>query len=299
MHHCWDHCLSQHFVLSLQVVVAVNISGTMTSSGSLLLRWVGAGTSPVDWCEKNYTVSPHIAEFVNTISNVVFILIPAACSQLWSSYAKNVSRGIQVVWCFFVIIGLSSAYFHATLSLLGQLLDELSILWVLMVSYTLFTPVQYRPKFLRENQQLYVAFNTLLALFITASAFVKPAINAYALFLVGVPAVTMLVMEVRASNDPRIVRLGVIALVSLAIAATVWMCDRFLCGIWQALNLTVLHGLWHIMIFFTAYVIEVLFCYFHASQDVPESRPVLRYWPRRYWGLPYVYCQSSRHDKTP
>lgn len=275
------------------------LSGRMASSGNLLLQWVGAGTSPVDWCEKNYSVTPHIAEFVNTISNIVFLLVPVACNKLWSSYARNVSRGIQVVWAFFVIIGLPSAYFHATLSLLGQLLDELSILWVLMVSYTLFTPVQYRPKFLRENKQLYVAFNTLLAVFITASAFVQPAINAYPLFLVGVPAVTMLVMEVRASNDRSVVRLGTFALVSLALAATLWVCDRFMCGIWQALNLTVLHALWHVLIFFTAYAVEVLFCYFHASQDVPESLPVLRYWPKRFWGLPYIYCRSRRHDKSP
>lgn len=268
-------------------------------AGSLLLRWVGAGTSPVDWCEGNYTVTPHIAEFVNTVSNVLFLVVPAACTRLWASYAKHVSRGIHVVWMFFVVIGLSSAYFHATLSLLGQLLDELSILWVQMVSYTLFTPVQYRPKFLRANQQLYAAFMAILAVSITASAFVQPAINAYALFLVGAPAVTMLVAEIRASRDPRVVRLGTVTLAALVLAATSWVCDRFLCGMWQALDMTVLHGLWHVLIFITAYATQVLFCYFHASQDVPESRPVLRYWPRGSWGLPYVYCQSPTHDKTP
>ncbi|KAG7176593.1 alkaline ceramidase-like [Homarus americanus] len=271
----------------------------MTTAGGLVVSWVGPGTSPVDWCEGNYTVTPHIAEFVNTITNIVFLVGPAACTKLWASYARHVSRGIHVVWVFFVVIGLSSAYFHATLSLLGQLLDELSILWVLMVSYTLFTPLRYRPKFLRSNQQLYAAFMTFLAVFITASAFVQPAINAYALFVVGLPAVTMLVLEIRKSRDPNVVRLGTITLASLVLAATAWVCDRFLCAMWLALDMTVLHGLWHILIFITAYSMQVLFCYFHATQDVPESRPVLRYWPRRSWGLPYVYCLLAQHDKTP
>lgn len=264
-------------------------------------RWLGAGSSPVDWCEDNYTVSPHIAEFVNTLSNALFVLVPAAAMRLWSSYAKQVSRGVHAVWLLFTVVGLSSAYFHATLSLLGQLLDELSILWVLMLSYTLFTPAQYWSRYTRNRFSVYAFGMAFLACLITVSAFFRPAVNAYALFLVGVPAVRMLVSEIRATRDPKVVKLGVRTLLALILAALAWTSDRFMCWVWKAVHLPVLHALWHVLIFITAYGMQVLFCYFHAAQDVPESRPVLRFWPRRAfsWGLPYVYCLSAGLDKTP
>ena len=59
---------------------------------------------------------------------------------LFRQYSQRIGPAVNIVWGLLVVIGLSSAYFHATLSLVGQLLDELAILWVLAAAFALWTP---------------------------------------------------------------------------------------------------------------------------------------------------------------
>lgn len=56
--------------------------------------------------------------------------MPPILIYLFKDYGKHVHPGIHIVWIMLIVVGISSAYFHATLSLVGQLLDEISIIWV-------------------------------------------------------------------------------------------------------------------------------------------------------------------------
>ena len=51
------------------------------------------GSSPIDWCEENYSFSPHIAEFINTTSNVLFLVMPPFLMLLHRDYTKHCGHG--------------------------------------------------------------------------------------------------------------------------------------------------------------------------------------------------------------
>jgi len=252
------------------------------------------GSSPVDWCEGNYSISPSIAEFTNTFSNVVFLLLPPVLMHLFRDYGRFVNPGIHLIWFLLMVVGISSAYFHATLSLLGQLLDELAILWVLMVGFCLFFPRRYFPNVFKNNRKWFSLFTIFPTLIITGLAVVHPAANAFALMSLGIPAFGFLFVELKRTRSPRVYRLGLRSTAVWLLAVTCWLNDRLLCDVWMNLNFPYLHALFHLLIFIASYTMAVLFAYFSVKEEKPQQTPILKYWPRDDFelGIPYVTIRS-------
>ena len=134
--------------------------------GSLLLGLVAMNAA---WCPQ--------------VSNLLFLLLPPLLIFLFQPYGKLIQKEIHIIWILLFVIGATSAYFHATLSLvgqslhedlvtnlsqskrllklfvfllnqqLGQLLDELSILWVAIIGTAIWFPSRHLPdKLLLENR---------------------------------------------------------------------------------------------------------------------------------------------------
>ncbi|XP_063971994.1 alkaline ceramidase [Diachasmimorpha longicaudata] len=252
------------------------------------------GSSPVDWCEGNYSISPLIAEFTNTLSNLVFLLLPPILMHLFRDYGRFVNPAIHVIWFLLMVVGLSSAYFHATLSLIGQLLDELAILWVYMAGFCMFFPRRYFPIFMNNDRKIFSALAVLATVIATGLALVHPAINAFALMCLGIPAFAYMFIELKRTKSARVYRLGVRCGAIWLLAVACWLNDRLFCDTWLSLNFPYLHALWHLFIFIASYTATVLFAYFSVKQERPQQQPLLKYWPRDNFelGIPYVTIRS-------
>jgi len=201
--------------------------------------------------------------------------------------------GIHVVWVLLMVVGASSAYFHATLSLLGQLLDELAILWVVAASYWLWFPSSCLPEYWRNQAGGRARFCNLFvpgALVITLLGTLQPAVNAYCLLLLAIPSITMLVHQLRPEQCERVVSLGTRSMGLMGAALVCWVADRFFCEFWSSVGFPYLHGAWHILIFLASYTAIVLFAYFDVKQHRPGLVAELRYYPETPGdlGVPYV-----------
>jgi len=83
----------------------------------------GRPTATLDWCEINYEISPFIAEFWNTISNLGMIIPPLI--GMYEIFRHNLERKYILTYASIIAVGIGSWAFHMTLLYSMQLLDEL------------------------------------------------------------------------------------------------------------------------------------------------------------------------------
>ncbi|NXX75469.1 ACER1 ceramidase, partial [Urocolius indicus] len=251
-------------------------------------------SAEVDWCETNFKHSKIIAEYYNTV-NVTTLFSLLLISPLNFLVLEGAGMGI-VFLCFglsLLLTGISSTYFHMTLSYVGQLLDELSILWALAAAYAFLYPKIYFPRFIKTRKQFYW-LTGIITVICTLMSFVKPALNAYMLNCIAFHLLYMTRRELKKCNDKKVHRMAAVMVMWWVLAITSWISDRWLCGFWQAINFPYLHSFWHVLI-----AISLLYCfpltmYFYVIYEMPSFKPKLSYWPGESWPVvvPYVVLEK-------
>lgn len=136
------------------------------------------------------------------------------------------------------------------------------------------------------------AFQCLIlgaAILTSAMALIQPAMNAFVLMMLGLPALYLMVSELNRSDsvifknirivivyvlitycvifrctNSRALRLGTRCGSIWVLAVFCWVNDRMFCNV----NFPYLHAFWHVLIFIASYTACVLFAYFDAQNRV-------------------------------
>jgi alkaline ceramidase len=162
--------------------------------------------SSIDWCEPNYVYSKYIAEFWNTISNITFLIL----GYYGFKYCKKniLNSTYYLIFTIYILIGIFSAYFHASLTLIGQLLDEIGIYLVIVTGLC-----------------SYMDINMLITLPFLLILFIYPNYNPYLLFtLSSVVFYKVYVSFTKMNNTQK--RLILVIIIIFFISVFFWVFDK-------------------------------------------------------------------------
>eukprot|EP00924_Labyrinthula_sp_SR-Ha-C_P004423 snap_masked-scaffold_89-processed-gene-0.19-mRNA-1 protein AED:1.00 eAED:1.00 QI:0/-1/0/0/-1/1/1/0/252 len=180
----------------------------------------------IDWCENNYAISPFIAEFWNTTSNLGFI-----CAGLYTLSLPGLPQKFKVIGVVEVLLGLLSGAFHATLWWSTQKADEVIENWLLALLY-------HSEEKSPATAIVHCILCTLGILFLTFFLFCE--VHLVSLSILAIKRVHDLKHLVPESG--RTVRIMNMA---LAVAAACWVVDRVLCN--AVIRNFQLHAWWHLL----------------------------------------------------
>ncbi|KAK4454667.1 ceramidase-domain-containing protein [Podospora aff. communis PSN243] len=98
----------------------------------------GEQTSTLNWCEEDYNITYYCAEAVNTATNLVFMWLGFKGLQNVISYSHD--SAFILAFLGYIVVGLGSMAFHASLKYSMQLADELPMIYtVCIMSYIAFS----------------------------------------------------------------------------------------------------------------------------------------------------------------
>ncbi|KAJ1677983.1 alkaline ceramidase ydc1 [Spiromyces aspiralis] len=220
------------------------------------LYFWGKRTSTLDWCEENYAKNHYIAEFWNTLTNFAFSNL--AYSGISSDLSANHGKRLIACRLGFLLVGIGSMCFHATLKYSTQLLDELPMLYVATLSSYALLEIHPRPRFGWKLPLALFLINlavTLAYLWVVDPIFHQVVFASFVLFCFARGYVLMGKLPDDHTKHTLILLLSRSALMFIA-GFGVWNLDNFLCHRLRSYRsylqfpldgLLQLHGWWHIL----------------------------------------------------
>ena len=188
------------------------------------------------------------AEFWNTLTSVPLVAI--GFYGIWRHHRTTYGLEPRFWFTFFAFVGVGvgSVLFHATLWRIGQVLDEIPMVWGNSAFiYTCIT-MEDKPGVRRDS----LAAGTMLVTgIITVFYFNYPDAHAPFLFSYGLGVLSLVVLSFRMKQLPKeCPPLMEISLCSYFFGLLLWVCERTFCSVVQPFQL---HAMWHLFAGFGTY----------------------------------------------
>lgn len=274
-------------VVVLYTILITAILCTITKSdwrNAILDSFVPA-SSPIDWCEENYIVVNYIAEFWNTLTAPAMCIVPVILR--WQHHMPASPRAFNFVgrvsMLSLLCIGIGSAYFHATLAIMGQVLDEITICWALLygclgsIGYPALADVigkraariLYSPHCAIFVFVMHPLVAILLPLLSHAVVLAMFPIGLYQTYAVT-RKVSGMLKDIRIAN--RLRRAFWLGTMTCLTAVACWIVDKLGCDhIGGGFSRYGLHWCWHLLICLCAYLTTIVHVFCGLHNDDPRG----------------------------
>ncbi|MBC7794136.1 MAG: ceramidase [Clostridia bacterium] len=203
----------------------------------------------MDWCEANYAVSPYIAEWWNTLSSVAMVF--AGFAGAWRERQRGRTR-FAAAFALLVIVGLGSVAFHGTLRFELQMLDELPMVYLVLLIVWISSGVSHR--YGQPAAIGFVAYGIVLTLLVTLA---RGSVQ-FVLFQVGFGTLEIYAIArtwwLQRQASPKIQRHFRFGMTLYVIAVIAWITDTSQCYTiirWSSsagLPNPQLHAIWHVLV---------------------------------------------------
>ncbi len=194
-------------------------------------------------------VSPlWVAEFWNTLTSIPLIVI--GFYGIWRHHRTVYGLETRFWFSFFAFVGVGagSVLFHATLWRIGQVLDELPMVWGNSAFIYACITMNDKPGVKRDG---IAAATMLVTAAITVFYFKNPDAHAPFLLAYGLGVLALVVLSFRMKALPKeCPPLMEISLCSYFFGLLLWVCERTFCSVVQPFQL---HAMWHLLAGFGTY----------------------------------------------
>eukprot|EP00244_Chara_vulgaris_P010055 TRINITY_DN4496_c0_g1_i2.p1 TRINITY_DN4496_c0_g1~~TRINITY_DN4496_c0_g1_i2.p1 ORF type:complete len:265 (-),score=17.95 TRINITY_DN4496_c0_g1_i2:1068-1862(-) len=249
----------------------------------------GPITASTEWCESNYAVTAYVAEFYNTISNLVSVLL--GLLGLFSCIRQGFERRFICLYLSVIAGGIGSALFHATLRNVQQQSDETPMVWnALIYLYVLYSPDwHYR----RAMPTFLFFYATIFAVIHNSARFVLGfQIHYILLVMLCMPRMYKYYLS-RSNHEAR--KVAHIYLQTLILGSICWLIDRTFCN-WIKLVMPFNfqgHAWWHVLMGVNSYYGCTFLQYCRGGQL--DRDPKITF----FLGLPLVKLTKPVRLKEP